>query len=124
MTKQEIIMPTSPASEGTKSTSTECVKTPSTNEISDKKAINSPSKVQIPDEDETENIWNYFDKSIIVPNLDKTYFLGPDHIIADTTVVPDVDQEPDKREKLIKNRIISNRITEHIQRKIGRIGTK
>ena len=105
MTQQEILMPTPPASEVTKSTPTENVKTPSTNPISDKKAINSPSKVQIPDEDEKENIWNYFDKSIRVPNLDKTYFLGPDHIIADTTVVPEIDQEPDKREKRILNEV-------------------
>ena len=46
----------------------------------------SPVNAQIrvdENDDEKENIWNYFDKSIRVPNLDKTYVLGPDHIIAD-----------------------------------------
>ena len=106
ITQQEIPKSTPPASEVTippaESTSPQ---ESSTNHISEIKVINSPSKDQIPDDDEKENIWNYFDKSIRVPNLDKTYFLGPDHIIDDTTVVPDQVMEPDKREKRILNEV-------------------
>ena len=106
ITQQEIPKSTPPASKVTippaESTSPQ---ESSTNHISEIKVINSPSKDQIPDDDEKENIWNYFDKSIRVPNLDKTYFLGPDHIIDDTTVVPDQVMEPDKREKRILNEV-------------------
>ena len=106
ITQQEIPKLTPPASEVTiPPAESKPPQESSTNHISETKVKNSPSKDQIPDEDEKENIWNYFDKSIRVPNLDKTYFLGPDHIIADTTVVPDQAIEPDKREKRILNEV-------------------
>ena len=112
ITQQEISVPTPPTSEVTSPPAESTPPKESTsNHISENRATNSPTKDQMPDDDEKENIWNYFDKSIRVPNLDKTYFLGPDHIIADTTVVPEsgseIDRafEPGKREKRILNEV-------------------
>ena len=93
--QQETPISTSPAENLTSQEVSTSPKESSTNNVLANKPETSPIKDRIRDadgDDEKENIWNYFDKSIRVPNLDKTYVLGPDHILADNKEDISIDQ--------------------------------
>ena len=120
--QQEIPISSSPADNLTSQEISTSPKESSTNNILANKPETSPIKNRIndaddDDDDEKENIWNYFDKSIRVPNLDKTYVLGPDHIIADnkedTSIVQSEIEEHNITSKMREKRIL-NEVNESV----------